>query len=194
MIDNGWVRIDTESGTGSTAVSATVLQKNTGRSEERSVTLVGVNAHGETATATIKQDPADLFITVDHFEDEKGALAVKLAAVGGIYYIVGYANVDFMSCSETTSPKTYTDMSVQGGMAYSSGFTLIDGIGISHSIQMETSIAYGTDVQYTFKIPFEMYNNDSVSDRVIYFELSDDGDTRTATTVTQSGVQQNDET
>ena len=102
--------------------------------------------------------------------------------------------MDFITCSETTTPKTFTDMNEQGSVAYTSGFTLIDGLGISHVIQMETPITYGTDVQYTFKIPFEVYENDTISDRVIYFELADDGDTRTATTVTQSGIQQNDET
>ena len=193
-LNNGWIKIETVSGSGNSSVTAEIIERNTGRSVTRTATVVGTTEHGAEATAVFTQGPAELFITVDHFEDEYGASAVKLAAVGGKYYIVGYANVDFITCSETTTPKTFTDMNEQGSVAYTSGFTLIDGLGISHVIQMETPITYGTDVQYTFKIPFEVYENDTISDRVIYFELADDGNTRTATTVTQSGIQQNDET
>ena len=192
-LNNGWIKIETVSGSGDTAVAAEILERNTGRSVTRTATVVGTTAHGAEATAVFTQGPSPLFITVDHFEDEYGAVAVNLAAVGGTYYIVGYSNVDFMSAAETTTPKTFTDLD-DSGTAYTNGFTLIDGNGSSHTIGMETGISYGTDVQYTFKIPFEADENDTVSDRVIYFELTDDGDTRAAATVTQVGKQSDEET
>lgn len=189
MIDNGWVRIDTESGTGSTAVSATVLKKNTGRSEERSVTLVGVNAHGETATATIKQDPADLFITVDHFEDENGDTVTKFnSSYVGDCYIVGYANVDFITISEI-SEKEYTDMDdVHNNTTWHDGFLLTDADGAEDRIALESPISYGTDAQYMFKIAFHPYDNDTATEREIVFEVTDDGDTQATAVIKQKGI------
>lgn len=175
-LDNGWVRIETESGTGSTAVSATVLKKNTGRSDERSVTLVGVNAHGETATATIKQDPADLFIVVDHYEDDNGDDVSALGNSYAKYYIVGYSNVDWMTAEET-SDKEYTDMNdVQQSEVWHNGFIVTEqsGSGDSHTVNLETSMTYGTDEQYMFRIPFFVYDNNTETQRNVSFEIRGD--------------------
>jgi len=53
-LTNEWVSINTDSGSGDTAVTATVLEENSGRTT-RSVVLKGTTEHDAVATATIVQ-------------------------------------------------------------------------------------------------------------------------------------------
>jgi hypothetical protein len=184
-LDNGWMKIDTTSGSGSTAIAVVVSERNTGRSVTRTATIVGTNAHGVEATAEIIQRPAPLFITLDHFENEKLVVLDEIPVGGGLYYLVGYSNVDFLTISELNN--TYTDVDGVSGYVWTHGFTLIDGENQSHTINLESSISYGTDVQYTFRIPIT-FNSNSGDARDITFEVSDDGDTQNTIIINQSGV------
>lgn len=171
-LDNGWVRIETTSGSGNMAVSAMVLSVNTGRSEERSVQLVGENAHGVTATALVKQDPAAPFIVIDHYENDKYGVVTSFHAAIGYYYIVGYSNVDWMTVIET-SEHDCTDLNIDSGLVWQNGFFLIEqsGNGDSHTVELKTNIPYGTDEQYEFKIPFTLERNESSEDRNAYIVI-----------------------
>lgn len=55
-LDNGWMKIDTTSGSGSTAIAVVVSDRNMARTTQRSQSIVGTNAHGITAEATIVQN------------------------------------------------------------------------------------------------------------------------------------------
>lgn len=180
-LNNGWIKIETVSGSGDTAVTAEILERNTGRSVTRTATVVGTTAHGAEATAVFTQGPSPMFIIVDHFEDENHDTVVKLDAGGqDVYFIVGYSNVDSLVAVET-SEKEYTDMNDEHGIAWSSGILIIDHDGVYHPasgespIPMEGDIEYGTDYQYTFKIPFETTANESVTDRDVNFSIRNEG-------------------
>lgn len=170
-LDNGWVRIETTSGSGNMAVAAMVLERNTGRIG-RSVGLVGENAHGVTATALVKQDPATPFIVIDHYEDDKYGVVTSFHSGTGYYYIVGYSNVDWMTVRET-SEYDYTDLNADSGLVWQNGFWVIEqsGNGDSHNVSMENDIPYGTDEQYEFKIPFALKANESSEDRDVYIVI-----------------------
>lgn len=191
-LDNGWVRIETTSGSGNMAVSAMVLERNTGRSD-RSVHLVGENAHGVMAKARINQDPAAPFIVVDHYENDKYGVVTSFHPGKGNYYIVGYSNVDWMTVEETSheiSGDDYTDIN-DNGIAWQDGFQVIEqsGNGDSHTVELETNIPYGTDEQYMFKIPFVLLPNDSANERNVHFFIHDEEVVAMATTmITQEGL------
>ena len=185
MIDNGWVRIDTESGTGSTAVSATVLNKNTGRSEGRSVTLVGVNAHDETATATIKQDPAAPFIVIDHVESDNTPVT-ELDVAYGSYLIVGYSNVEFLTVNEAS--EDYTDLNdASQGEAWTDGFVIVEHGNTHVHMRLESSIQYGTDEQYMFMIPMNVSAGGKTSRTVSVIIEDEDGNASAILNIVQRG-------
>jgi hypothetical protein len=191
-LDNGWVRIETTSGSGNMAVSAMVLERNTGRIG-RSVGLVGENAHGVTATALVKQDPATPFIVIDHYENDKYGVVTSFHSGTGNYYIVGYSNVDWMTVRET-SEYDYTDLNADSGLVWQNGFWVIEqsGNGDSHTVELETNIPYGTDEQYEFKIPFALERNESSEDRDVYIVIQcihdPDVIAEATTMITQNGL------
>lgn len=190
MISNGWIRIETDSGSGDTAIIATILSRNTGRSVTRTSTIVGTTDHGATAEAVFSQDPSELFIIVDHYEDSNGNTVTSLGASSAMYYIVGYANVGFIEATET-GEKEYTDLNdMHQGEAWNYGFTVTEqsGNGDSHTVNLETAIQYGTDEQYKFRIPFVVYQNEGTSQRDIYFRIVDDGTAVATSVITQIGT------
>lgn len=197
-LNNGWIRIDTVSGSGSTAVSAVVLEQNTGRTVMRSQTLVGTTAHGDTATCTIKQDPKGAFITIDRVETTNGSEIAMIPAGGGDFLLVGYANVDYIEATET-SGKSYTDLNDDQGRLWEYGFTIIDGLVSYTGVMPESTIhtqtqfvgvtpQIGTTRQYTFKIPFYAYENDSSSDRVVELNVADDSSIAATFSIRQIGT------
>jgi hypothetical protein len=167
-----WLTISDNGGDDGDTITAIVTAFNTGRNS-RSVTIEGclVSDNTVTATATFTQQGVP-FITIDHFEDSQGNTVTTLAASAADYFIVGYANVAFMTAEETTSTE-FTDMNDAQGRMWDNGFTIIEG-GNSHTINMESSIQYGTDEQYMFRIPFYAYANSGRATRRIYFYISDD--------------------
>jgi len=202
-LNNGWIRIDTVSGSGDAAVSVVVLEKNTGRSVTRTETLVGTNAHGVEATATIKQDPMGPFIVIDHIEDDGGEPVSVIDVDGGLYYIVGDSNVDFIIPGESTNP-AITDLNdVQGqDSVWDVGFSIIDGGVTYENVMPELSIAgqeqfsgvtpvIGTTRQYVFKIPFNV-NINKETKRPIGIIILDDDDVQATFTIEQNGISDND--
>ena len=167
-----WLTISDNGGDDGDTITATVTALNTGRNS-RSVVVEGhlVSDNTVTATATFTQQGVP-FITIDHFEDSQGNTVASLAASAADYFIVGYANVAFMTAAETTSTEC-TDMNDAQGRMWDNGFTIIEG-GNSHTVNMESSIQYGTDEQYMFRIPFYAYANSGRATRRIYFYISDD--------------------
>lgn len=189
-LNNGWIRIDTDSGSGSTAVSVVVLQRNTGRSETRTATIVGTTDHGATANAVLSQDPTEPFIVIDHYEDRNGDTVTQLGESVDTYYIVGYANVGYIEATET-SEKEYTDLNdPYQGEAWHNGFIVTEqsGTGDFHTVDLETAIPYGTDEQYEFRIPFVVYKNEGAYSRDIYFTIVDDGTSVATSMITQTGT------
>ncbi len=184
-LNNGWIRIDTVSGSGSTAVSAVVLEKNTGRSVTRTETLIGTNSHGVEATATIKQDPAPPFIVIDHVEKD-GSPVSQLAVEGGSYFVVGYSNVDFMTISETS--EDYTDWNnIEQGEAWSDGFDVTEHGNTHEHMQLESSIQYGEDEQYMFRIPMNVSVGVKTSRTVSVIIEDEDGNASATLSIVQKG-------
>lgn len=190
MISNGWIRIETASGSGDTAIAATILSRNTGRSLTRTATIVGTTDHGATAEAVFSQDPSELFIIVDHYEDRNGDTVTEIGSATDMYYIVGYANVGFIDATET-GEKEYTDLNdVDSGEALHNGFDLTEqsGNGDSHTVNLKTDIQYGTDEQYEFRIPFVVYQNEGAYERDINFMIIYDRTVNAVSTIAQIGT------
>lgn len=191
-LNNGWIRIDTVSGSGNAAVSVVVLEKNTGRSVTRTETLVGINAHDVEATATIKQDPMPLFLTIDRIETyETGSdtptVMDTLPSAAGNYNIVGYANVGMLSARET-SEKEYTDLNQEQALARVYGAVIIDGGTLHSDIPLDTEFSYGEARQYEFLIPFYATENQTTSERAISLEVSDGDDIIRTIQITQEAT------
>jgi hypothetical protein len=184
-LNNGWIRIDTDSGSGDTAITATVLERNTGRSVTRSVTIAGHTTHGATAYAVIKQEPAEPFIVADYVESlHSHEIMQTLPYTAGDYLLVGHANVDFMSAEETSD--NYTDMNdLQHGRVWENGFTIIENGNTYHG-ELEQEITYGSSEQYTFKIPFYAEDAGKLS-RSISFVLEDNDSHSTTFEIIQEG-------
>jgi hypothetical protein len=95
----------------------------------------------------------------------------------------GYANVDYLVASEVVDTLTQTDLNDQStGVAWVSGFSITEASGTTHSgVQFGTSISYGTDAQYTFKIPVTFQKT---NERIeVQFQLSDNVHTVTGSVV-----------
>lgn len=132
------------------------------------------NDSGDTATITVNQNAAALFITIDHYETLGGTTVSILPAAAGDYYIVGYSNVGDGLAAEETSDKAYTDLNEAQGRLSEYGMIIIESGGTSHTgVMPETTISYGTDARYTFKIPFYAYANSATERREITFTISD---------------------
>lgn len=134
---------------------------------------------GAQAVINVVQSAASAILAIDRFEDANGNTVQSIDHAGGLYYMVGHANVDYLEASEATGT-TQTDLNDQSnGEAWANGFTIIDAGGTSHTgIQMGTSgITYGTDAQYTFKIPVTF--NKTNDDVKVTFELTDNTNTVT---------------
>lgn len=183
-LDNGWVRIETTSGSGNMAVSAMVLERNTGRSD-RSVQLVGENAHGVTATAIVKQDHAAPFIVIDHVESDNTPVT-ELDVAYGSYLIVGYSNVESLSVAETS--EDYTDLNdMTQGEALTEGFDIVEHGNTHNHVQLESSIQYGTDEQYMFMIPMNVSAGGKTSRTVSVIIEDGDGNASATLNIVQKG-------
>lgn len=136
--------------------------------------------HGGLANIEVVQSAAGVIMAIDRFEDENGNTVQVIDHAGGLYYMCGHANVAFLEASEATGTQQ-TDLNNQStGAAWTNGFTITEANGITHPtgseppIMFEGSIPYGTDAQYTFKIPVVFQN---AKERIeITFELTDDVD------------------
>lgn len=185
MISNGWIRIDNSAGSGGAAIAATILSRNTGRSETRTATVVGATNHGAEATAVFSQDPSPQFIIIDHMEKD-GSPVSQLAVEGGSYFVVGYSNVDFMTISETS--EDYTDWNnVEQGEAWSDGFNITEHGNTHQHMQLESSIQYGTDEQYVFAIPCNILAGVKTSRTVTIYIENEDGDASAIFSIVQAG-------
>lgn len=78
-LENDWVRLSDDSGSGDTPVTATVKEANTGRNP-RSVVLKGTTAHDAEATATITQAAKSEFVqfTQSHYYMDNGDTSVTI--------------------------------------------------------------------------------------------------------------------
>ena len=92
----------------------------------------------------------------------------------------GHANVVFLEAMEATGT-AQTDLNNQStGAAWTNGFTITEADGTVHTGNIfEQSIPYGTDAQYTFKIPVTFSKTNTKIE--VTFELTDDTNTVTYT-------------
>lgn len=139
--------------------------------------------HGGQANIEVVQSAAGVIMAIDRFEDGNGYTVQVIDHAGGLYYMCGHANVGSLEASEATGTQQTDLNDMSTGEAWTNGFTIIEASGTSHTgIMFEGSIPYGTDAQYTFKIPVVFKN---AKERIeITFELTDD-----VNTVTYSIVQ-----
>ena len=147
------------------------VQAHTGRNA-RTKQFDLTNDNGDTAAIVINQT-AEVIMAIDRFEDTNGNTVNAIGHAGGLYYMVGRANVNFLEATEANST-SYTDLNdMSNGEAWTNGFTITEANGTVHTgIMFESSIAYGTDTQYTFKIPVVFQKTNTL--RKITFELTDD--------------------
>ena len=97
----------------------------------------------------------------------------------------GHANVAFLEASEATGTQQTDLNNMSTGEAWTNGFTITEASGTAHTgVMFETSIPYGTDAQYTFKIPVTFQKTNTKVE--ITFELTDDTNTVTYT-IAQDG-------
>lgn len=139
--------------------------------------------HGGHSHVDVVQQAAGYIMVIDHFEDENGNTVQTIGDPGGLYYMCGYANVDYLVASEVVDTLAQTDLNDQStGVAWVSGFSITEASGTTHSgVQFGTSISYGTDAQYTFKIPVTFQKT---NERIeVQFQLSDNVHTVTGSVV-----------
>lgn len=148
------------------------VQAHTGR-DERSKQFDLEADHGGQANIEVVQSAAGVIMAIDRFEDTNGNTVNAIGHAGGLYYMVGHANVNFLEATEADGT-SYTDLNdMNNGEAWTNGFTITEANGTVHTgIMFESSIAYGTDAQYTFKIPVVFQKTNTF--RKITFELTDD--------------------
>lgn len=148
--------------------------------------------HGAQAFIEVVQSAAAAILAIDGWEDSSHNSVETIDHGGGLYYMVGHANVNFLEASETpdsdNSNAVYTDLnSTTTGEAWTNGFTIIEASGTSHTgIMFEASIPYGTDAQYTFKIPVVFQKTNER--REVAFELTDDVNTVSGSVVQDAEV------
>jgi hypothetical protein len=126
------------------------------------------------------------FVVIDHI-DQKGIPVTQLEYTGGLRTIVGYANLDFISITETSDG--YTDINEQGGEAYTNGIVVIEH-GVTHdNVRLESTIPYGEDEQYMFEIPFIIESNPDTTPRMVSFIIeNEDGDASFQFNIMQAGT------
>jgi hypothetical protein len=188
-----WFTVDDHDDlTGDGMVSVGNVLANSGRNG-RSADIELATPNNTSAVIVVEQDGADEMVELDHFEDSNGNNLSALPAAGGIIYLVGYANCNYLS-AEDLSEKICTDINETNGMLHQGGFILVenDGNGTMHvGIPINTSITpdYGATNGYEFKMPFYLAQNDTPATIPINIEVSNQGETVTDDiSVNQSGV------
>ena len=160
---------DDFSGDGQLTFSVTPHTGRVGRSKQFDL----VNDSGDQATITVNQSAEGYILELDHFEDGNGNTVAAIGTDGGLYYAVGYANTSFFEMTEDIGT-SQTDVNDEvGGAAWTQGYTIIEANGAVHTGQLfEASIPWGTDAQYTFRVPI---NFNKTNQRIeIMFSLTDD--------------------
>lgn len=157
------------SGNGQLTFSAST---HTGRSQRSKLFDLEAD-HGGQANIEVVQSAAGVIMAIDRFEDTNGNTVNAIGHAGGLYYMVGHANVNFLEATEADGT-SYTDLNdMSTGEAWTNGFTITEASGTAHTgVMFETSIPYGTDAQYTFKIPVIFSKTNTRIE--ITFELTDD--------------------
>ena len=157
------------SGDGQLTFSVQTHTGRNGRSKQFDLT----SNTGSTATIVVNQSAADYIMVIDHFEDSNGNTVQYINHAGGLYYMVGYANTDFLEITEDIGT-SQTDLNDEvAGAAWTLGYSIIEANGVAHGSQLfEGQIPWGGDAQYTFRVPV---NFSKTNDRVeVAFTLTDD--------------------
>ena len=163
------------SGNGQLTFSAAT---HTGRSQRSKQFDIEAD-HGGQANIEVVQSAAGVIMAIDRFEDENGNTVNAIGHAGGLYYMVGHANVNFLEALEENTMQTDLN-NMSTGAAWTNGFTITEADGTVHTGNIfEQSIPYGTDAQYTFKIPVTFQKTNTKVE--ITFELTDDTNTVTYT-------------
>lgn len=184
----GFVTIDDHndlSGNGRLTFS---VGEHTGRSQRTKSFDVEADEGGQ-AGIVVVQSAAELFINIDHFEDDSGNTLDILPAMGDIFYIVGYSNVSSL-CPSESSEKEYTDLNNEiSGICAQNGIQITESSGASHSsVPPCSEFSYGEDARYIFKIPFRLYSSLVSSEVTIEFTITDEEDLVSETkTISQAG-------
>ncbi len=184
----GFVTIDDHndlSGNGRLTFS---VGEHTGRSQRTKSFDVEADEGGQ-AGIVVVQSAAELFINIDHFEDDSGNTLSILPAIGGLFYIVGYSNVSSL-CPSETSAKEYTDLNDEiSGVCVENGIQITESSGASHSfVRPRSEFSYGEDARYMFKIPFRLFSSLVSSDVTIEFTITDEEDLASEIeTISQAG-------
>lgn len=187
-LNNGWLKIENDEGSGNAVISATILERNTGRSVTRTATVVGTTAHGAEATAVFTQAPAPPFIIIDHFTDQNLNTITEIPAdYSDDVIIVAYANVEYLYAEET-SEKEYTDINKQLGLWKSNGCDIYYNGSFIENADEGQAIQSGTDHYYEMRFQFMVDNNTTETPRDIYIQFSDGDTVQVTTMITQSAA------
>lgn len=160
---------------------------------DRSADIVLKTAGNAQAVITVEQTGLGEYIEIEQIEDNNGVMVETLPAEGGIFYIVGHSNSDYLSAAET-STETNTDMNSVSGMLKRGGFTIYenDGAGEKHgTVRINTQITpdYGASDMYLFKMPFTLNENTGSSEIALSFSVSNQSSTLSDSfSIDQEGV------
>lgn len=167
----GFVTIDDHGDMSGNGVLSFSAGTHTGRSQ-RTKQFDIESDHGGQSSVNVVQNAAGAIMAIDWFEDGNGNKVQLIPHEGGLFYMVGHANVTFLEAMEVDT--SYTDLNnTEDGLAWVNGFTIEEANGSAHNgIVFESNIPYGTDSQYTFKIPVLFAKT---NERIeIQFDLTDD--------------------
>lgn len=176
--EEGWVTISTNSGVGNTAITATVMERNTSR-VTRTAVLVGTTAHGAEAVANIVQGSKGEFVSFNPV----------------IYNMANNATTVTLTGTSNSKRLTFSLPDTAGVnqslfLALPSSFTATKGTAsqtVSNGQDLPND--YGLVAEYSFSITLTINDAGSPSNartEMVYVESF--GGARSSATVTQAGV------
>lgn len=176
-LENEWVRISEDGGSGNTAVTATVKEANTGRLT-RSVTLKGTTAHDAEATATITQSSKGEFVI---FTQRTYAIGNSATSVT----VTGRSNSQRLTFALTTEGTGITDF-----LNLPSTFTVTkaDATTVTASNGSDVTGDPGASAEYTFSITLTTKNTNPSNTRHQILNVTGYAGNTDAADISQAGI------
>lgn len=180
VLENDWVRVSADSGTGNTELQAAVKKLNTGR-VERNVVLKGTTAHDAVGTAIIRQGstPKGEYVTFD------SPKAKTIPNSGTTITVTGKSNAKSLTFTLVTSGVGITDYLSPLPATY----TVITSDNIPHTVDNGANIENdpGESEEYAFQITLTCSASPSNTRMQQLNVTGYSGNTDTAT-ITQEGI------
>lgn len=177
ILENDWVSINEDSGSGDTALTATVKEANTGRLT-RSVTLKGTTAHDAEATATITQSSKGEFVIFTQRTYSLGNSATSVT-------VTGRSNSRRLTFA---LPTIGTDISDFLNLPETFTVTKSDNTTVVVNNGADINGDPGASAEYTFSITLTTKDTNPSTARHQYLNVTGYAGNTDATDISQAGI------